>query len=245
MSGGIRPELTRVPADFDAIAPTYDLMLALSPGYHRHLRRSVERLRLSPPENRPLRLLDLGCGTGASTRALLRVHPAAEVVAVDASAGMLSAALAKPWPGGVRFVPARAEQLSDALAAAGIATGFDGVLAAYVVRNVTDCDAVLRTIRDLLVPAGRLAVHEYSVADSRRARLIWRAVCHGVVVPAGWLVSRQTALYRYLERSVLDFDGVRGLEERLRSAGFCDVATSPVSGLQRGIVHTVIGTKPR
>lgn len=238
MSEALRPELAGVPDDFDTVAPSYDLMVALNPGYHADLRRSVRRLRLRNPAGRRLRLLDLGCGTGASTRALLAVHPQADVVAVDASVGMLAAARAKRWPPTVRFVHARVEDV-----AAAVDGRFDGVLAAYLLRNVTDRDGVLRAVRGLLEPGGGLAVHEYSVADSRRAQLTWRAVCRGVVVPTGWLVSRHTALYRYLERSVLDFDGVRALEARLRRAGFDDVVTLPMGGWQRGIVHTFLGTR--
>ena len=48
---------------------------------------------------RGLRLLDLGCGTGASTAALLEVAPEAEIIAVDASAEMLNAARAQEVAG--------------------------------------------------------------------------------------------------------------------------------------------------
>jgi ubiquinone/menaquinone biosynthesis C-methylase UbiE len=237
-----RPDLADVPAGFDAAAEHYDLMVRLNPGYHRHLRMSAARLEL--PTDVPLRLLDLGCGTGASTAALVRAYPRAEVVGVDASAGMVAAARAKRWPGHVRFVHARAEEVTEALHREGIGPRFDGVLAAYLVRNVTDPDGVLRAVRDLLEPGGRLAVHEYSVADSAWARVRWRAVCRGVVVPLAWLVSRDTTLYRYLETSVLRFDGVDAFQRRLRRAGFTDVHTRPVTGWQRGIVHTFLAAAP-
>lgn len=231
--------------DFDVVADRYDVMVGLSPGYHLHLRRSVRRLGLIEPPGRPLRLLDLGCGTGASTSAILSVHPGAHITAVDASAGMLAAARTKQWPAQVCFVHARAEQITEVLTAAGAPGGFDGVLAAYLVRNVSDRDGVLRAARGLLAPGGRLAVHEYSVADSRRAQLTWRVVCRGVITPAGWLVSRHTALYRYLENSVLDFDGVADFAERMSAAGFADVSVAPMRGWQRGILHTFLGARPR
>ena len=60
---------------FDRAAPTYDAMVALSPGYHDQLRTAAEALvdRLPAPGagDGALRVLDLGCGSGASTRALL------------------------------------------------------------------------------------------------------------------------------------------------------------------------------
>jgi uncharacterized protein with NAD-binding domain and iron-sulfur cluster/ubiquinone/menaquinone biosynthesis C-methylase UbiE len=225
---------------FDRAARSYDRLVGANPGYHAHLRRSARRLRLPPGDGTGLRLLDLGCGTGASTAALLAVAPKAEIVAVDASAGMLAEARRKPWPATVTFVHARAEDL----AAAGLRGPFDGVLAAYLVRNLADPDRLLRTVRGLLRPGATAAVHEYSVADSRFRKLVWRAVCATVIVPAGRLLSGDATLYRYLRQSVLEFDGVRAMSARLRRAGFTGVRVEPMSGWQRGIVHTFLGRRP-
>ena len=59
-----------VPAAFDVGASAYDRLVGANPGYHAHLRLSAQRMRL-PDDGRALRLLDAGCGTGASTAALL------------------------------------------------------------------------------------------------------------------------------------------------------------------------------
>ncbi|WP_428933738.1 methyltransferase domain-containing protein [Streptomyces sp. ACT015] len=110
-------------AAFDRAAHGYDTLVAANPGYHAHLRRSARRLGLGrSPEG--LRVLDLGCGTGASTAALAAVLPGAEITAVDASAGMLERARAKRWPARVTFVHASAEDLTGAGAGAG--SGGDG-----------------------------------------------------------------------------------------------------------------------
>ena len=102
-----------VAAGFDEVAPRYDLMVALNPGYHTHLREAADVLIhwLPHPEasngQHPVGLLDLGCGSGASTRAILQAAQAAglryNVVGVDASTGMVDQARAKHWPEGVRF----------------------------------------------------------------------------------------------------------------------------------------------
>jgi ubiquinone/menaquinone biosynthesis C-methylase UbiE len=71
-----------VPAAFDDGARAYDRLVGANPGYHAHLRISARRMRL-PDRGRGLRLLDAGCGTGASTAALLVAAPEAEIIAVD------------------------------------------------------------------------------------------------------------------------------------------------------------------
>ncbi|MGW2228221.1 class I SAM-dependent methyltransferase [Streptomyces formicae] len=218
---------------FDDAAPAYDLLTALNPGYRTDLLRSARRLRLSE-KGAGLHVLDLGCGTGASTRALLKAAPAARITAVDASAGMLRRALAKPWPGRVRFQHLTAEEL--AMAEQG---PFDAVFAAYLFRNVTDPDQILASVRSSLRPGGRLAVHEYSLSGSAIHRAVWTAVCQGVIIPAGTLTGDPN-LYRHLRRSVLDFDSAPQFAERLARAGFTGVRTLPVGGWQTGIAHTFL-----
>lgn len=72
----------------------------------------------------------------------------------------------------------------------------------------------------------------------------WNAVCAAVVIPAGRLATGDATLYRHLRRSVLCFDGIGRLCERLSHAGFTEVRTATMPGWQRGIVHTVLGTAP-
>jgi ubiquinone/menaquinone biosynthesis C-methylase UbiE len=232
-------ETAGVPAAFDQDASSYDRLVGANPGYFDHLRRSAARLGL-PGRGAGLRLLDVGCGTGLSTRALLETYPEAEIVAADASAEMLAQARAKAWPTTVRFVHSRAEDL----AAAGVEGPFDGILAAYLLRNLPDVSAGVAGLRDLLAPGAPLAVHEYSVADSAYARAVWTAVCWAIVIPLGWRVTGDAALYRYLWRSVLAFDGVSRLRGRLTGAGLEHVRVEPMDGWQRGIVHSVVGAKP-
>lgn len=225
-----------VPGSFDVAAKDYDLLVGLNPGYHRALRASARALGL-PRRGAGMRVLDLGCGTGASTAALLAVAPEAEVVAVDASAGMLARARAKPWPDTVAFVHSRVEDLD-------VRGPFDAVFAAYLVRNLPDPDVALRAVRGVLKPGAPLVLHEYSVRDSPVSTAVWTAMCGLVVVPAGWLLTRDRSLYTYLWRSVLRFDGASALRDRLRRNGFVAVRSRPVPGLQLGVVHTFTGRAP-
>ncbi len=229
-----------VPGAFDVGAHAYDKLVGANPGYHDHLRISARRMRI-PGGGRGLRLLDAGCGTGASTAALLEAAPHAEIVAVDASAGMLAEARSKSWPDTVRFVHSPIETIADA----GVSGPFDGILAAYLLRNLDDPDAQLLRFVELLRPGATLAVHEYSVRDSRVARATWNAVCWGIIIPSGWRQTKDSALYRHLWRSVNAFDGAAAFQRRLTAAGFTGVHSETMPGWQRDIVHTFLADAPR
>ncbi len=150
---------------------------------------------------------------------------------MDASSGMLHRAVAKPWPDSVRFLHLSAEELTTAGEGP-----FDAVFAAYLFRNVSDPDGVLRTVRTLLRPGGRLAVHEYSLGGSPAHRALWTAVCQGVIIPVGTLTGDR-ALYHHLWHSVLAFDTASAFTGRLTRAGFTDARALPLAGWQTGITH--------
>ncbi len=236
-SGSIAPGT--VSRSFDQHARSYDKLVGANPGYHEHLRMSAKRMGLRG-SGAGLRLLDVGCGTGASTAALLDWVPDAEIVAVDASSEMLAQAALKHWPPRVRFVHGDAADL----AGSGIVGPFDGIMAAYLLRNLADRDAALRQFASLLRPGAPLALHEYSVRDSARSRAIWTAVCWSVIIPMGLVRTGSSGLYRYLWRSVGEFDGVAGLTRRMKGAGLVDVRVQTVPGWQQHIVHTFLGRRP-
>ena len=239
---------------FDEVAPSYDLMVALNPGYHAHLRSAADALVEWLPESkwagslRLIRLLDLGCGSGASTLAMQQAAAAAGlqslIVGIDASVGMLRQARAKSWPAGVRFEVGQAEEIARSPEPLGLGDRVQGAFAAYLFRNVADRDAVLAGLFDLLADDGVLVVQEYSIEGSRRAQLVWTLACWLVIIPLGWLTSRRTRLYRYLWRSVLSFDSIQTFVDRLYRAGFVDVEVRTMPGWQRRILHTVRAREP-
>ncbi|WP_374772139.1 class I SAM-dependent methyltransferase [Streptomyces sp. NBC_01310] len=226
-------------AAFDHASSTYDLMVGVNPGYHGHLRRSARRLgveSLGPGS----RLLDLGCGTGASTAALLKEGAGrARVTAVDASAGMLRRAAAKRWPSNVSFVRSTA----DGLDPAGVGGPYDAVFAAYLFRNVSDPDRTLTAVREAMAPGGRIAVHEYSLSGRAVHRAVWTSVCRAVVMPLG-RATGNAALYEHLWRSVIGFDTAAAFADRMRRAGFVSVRALPLPGWQWGITHTFVARAP-
>jgi ubiquinone/menaquinone biosynthesis C-methylase UbiE len=250
-----------VPAAFDRAAATYDKMVNLNPGYHRHLQSAADALVEKLPAGSGLTVVDLGCGSGASTDALVNSMghrgESYTAIGVDGSAGMLQEARSKPWPTWVSFAQARAEDLAAVSStvmelrgggAAGNGSpgsfpGVAGVLAAYMFRNVIDRDAVLAAVWDLLVPGGVLVAQDYSVAGSPPARARWNAVSWSIVIPLSKVINRDTGLYRYLWRSVLDNDSDEEFATRMLRAGFFEVEHRTVKGWQSGILHTYRGRK--
>lgn len=224
---------------FTAGARRYDLMVGLNPGYHRHLRRAAERLAHHASARR---VLDLGCGTGASTQALLTALSAAHVTGVDAAPGMIARARAKSWPDGrVEFLVGRAGDPSVTAHLPPV----DACLAAYLLRNIPPPErtAVLAAVREQIVPGGILVLQDYTVSDSARARRVWDVVCHLVVIPLAALTLRDTRLFRYLWRSAREMEGVPAWCSRLQAVGFTPLEVHHGSGWQRGILHTVIARR--
>ena len=230
-------EVTR---EFDAGAARYDLLVGLNPGYHRHLRRAAAALGELVPDARTL--VDLGCGSGASTKALLaEFGDRVTIEGIDASGGMLAQARAKSWPAGVSFTQGRAGALGSMLD-----HEVDGILAAYLFRNVPEPerDQALTDAWQALRPGGALVVMEYSVAGDARSARIWRAVCETVILPLATVTGGNHGLYRYLERSVLEFDSVPRFARRLRATGFVDIGSRTVPGWQQGILHVIRARRP-
>ncbi|RXW31126.1 methyltransferase domain-containing protein [Propioniciclava flava] len=235
--------------EFDRAASRYDLLTMLNPGYgaalHRAARALVDAALAGPRPGAPM-LLDVGCGSGLSTRALLaEAGDGVEVIGVDASAGMLAQARAKPWPPRVAFVQARAEELGRAAADGGWPPAA-GLMASYLLRNIPkpDRDAAVAQLVARVRPGGWVVLQDYHVRHSARAKAVWTAVCWAVVVPLATVLRANPAIYRYLWRSVLANDSPAELIARLERAGLTDIRRHPGTGWQRGILHTVLARRP-
>ncbi len=234
--GVLAGDKTQVPDEFNGVAHRYDLLCRLNPGYGKHLRWSAARMRLKPGA----RILDLCCGTGLSTAAVMQTCPDARVTALDASAGMLAEARKKPALARVAVLHGNAMDP----AASGAAGPYDAIFMAYGIRNMPDPDLCLARLRELLSPGGVLCCHEYSVAHAPAAMAIWKAVANLIIIPTGAIACGRADIFRYLKASVLAFDGAPAFQERLRRHGFANVRAETMDFWQRGILWSFIGERP-
>lgn len=111
-----------------------------------------------PPLQPGLRLLDVGCGTGAITRAVaLQVAPG-EVVGLDREAAQLETARRLATVQGIhnlQFVQGDASQLQwpD--------ESFDAVYCRFVLEHVADLQAVIAEMRRVVRPGGWVCAYEW------------------------------------------------------------------------------------
>jgi SAM-dependent methyltransferase len=111
-----------------------------------------------PVETSPHQIVDLGCGTGAGTFALLTRFPEARVAAVDSSADHLHRLREKAGEYGVAD---RVRTVQADLDATWPELGVpDLVWASASLHHLTDPDRVLRQVHDTLATNGRFAVVE-------------------------------------------------------------------------------------
>jgi SAM-dependent methyltransferase len=117
------------------------------------------RLRAAPPA----RVLDLGCGLGASSIALAHAYPHIQVLGVDLDEGSIAEARAQAAEAGmddrVTFV------VGDAAQAAPEAP-FDLVTIFEALHDMGDPEGALRTARTLLTDDGDVLVADERVADT-------------------------------------------------------------------------------
>ena len=220
---------------FDSIAPRYDLLNhVLSCNIDRlwwwRAARSFRRI-LAKPEST---ILDICCGTGDMTLALLR-HRAASarpILAADFSHAMLVRGAAKFQGHNVAAIEADALHLplgTDSL---------DLITSAFGFRNLANYEAGLAEFHRVLRSDGELGILDFSEPGGFIGKVY--AFYFRRVLPAiGSRLSGMGSAYAYLPSSVQRFPPPPEMLKLMRNAGFIQVSWTPysfgIAGLYRGV----------
>ncbi len=240
---------------FDSIAPRYDLLNHLLSANVDRLwwRRTARRFRtiLSRPE---AAILDICCGTGDLTMALLKLRPPGSrpVLAADFARGMLrlaarkfgSPALQEPSGGARKLAAPYAIPLeADALHLPLRSESLDLVVTAFGFRNLANYEAGLREFYRTLKPGGQLGILEFSEPEG----LVGRAYAlyfRRVLPTIGRLICGKDGPYSYLPTSVGDFPAPSQMLQMMQSAGYADCSwqsyTFGIAGLYTAVRPLVV-----
>jgi demethylmenaquinone methyltransferase/2-methoxy-6-polyprenyl-1,4-benzoquinol methylase len=217
---------------FTSIAPRYDLLNHL-------LSFNIDKLwwrrtakQFVPALNRPgAQALDLCCGTGDMSFALLRAGREASITGADFSHAMLQRARHKSAGTTLCWVEA------DALNLPFPSGSFDLVTSAFGFRNLADYDAGLREIVRVLKPGGEVGILDFGEPGGLMGKM-YRLYFKRVLPTIGTLISGVKGPYAYLPASVERFPSPGQMTERMRAAGFRGASWTPytfgIAGLYRG-----------
>ena len=230
---------------FNTIAPRYDLLNhVLSANIDRvWWRRAASAFRstLADPHTA---ILDICCGTGDLTLALLRhrVAVARPIVAADFAHGMLSRGLQKfgsRQGNGLRAIALEADALHLPLRSQSL----DLLITSFGFRNLANYEAGLREFHRVLKPGGRLGILEFSQPGG----LIGKAYAlyfHRVLPIIGRLICGKKGPYSYLPSSVGAFPLPSELMEMMRSVGLSECNWEPytfgIAGLYTAVRSPVV-----
>jgi len=225
---------------FNSIAPRYDLLNhVLSANIDRiWWRRAAGRFQ-SVLANPDAAVLDICCGTGEMTMALLRYRPsgARPILAADFAHAMLSRAVTKfsaCEPGKASAIALEADALHLPLRSSSL----DLIVTAFGFRNLANYEAGLREFHRVLKPGGRLGILEFSEPGG----LIGKAysVYFRHILPAiGRAICGQEGPYSYLPSSVGSFPSPQEMLALLGRAGFGDCLWQPYTFSVAGLYSAV------
>lgn len=213
---------------FDSIAPRYDFLNhLLSANVDRLWWKRAARRFQTILANPDAAVLDICCGTGDMTLALLAHRPsnARPILAADFSRGMLALGkrkFAARKPGSPTALAIEADALHLPLQTGSL----DLVVAAFGFRNLANYDAGLREFHRVLKPGGQLGILEFSEPDGLIGKA-YRIYFRHILPAIGRLVCGKDGPYNYLPASVGSFPAPVTMLAMMKSAGYKECAWQP------------------
>ncbi len=221
-----------VPKEFNRVARRYDFATLMSQGYQEDLNRSADLLVLKGDET----VIDLCCGTGKSTRALLPKITSGKIICVDNSEGML-AVLHEKFLNQIEKKTI-VTSLQDAMRLDFEENSIDAIFMAYGLRNMSDYGRCVANLYKILKPGGQLVIHDYSLSNNSFSRIYWKVLGYGFIVPFCTLVSGSSAIYSYLVKSVIKFLNPSEIKSLLEQNGFKNVTIHDQPSWRKPVLHS-------
>jgi demethylmenaquinone methyltransferase/2-methoxy-6-polyprenyl-1,4-benzoquinol methylase len=225
---------------FDGIAPRYDLLNhVLSANVDSIWWRRTARAFASILQNPESAVLDLCCGTGDMTLALLRYRPTngRPVVALDFSHAMLERAkekFASPEFSAFGVVTMEADALHMPLPDNSI----DLITTAFGFRNLANYEAGLREMARVLRSGGQLGILDFNEPGGIFGKF-YNLYFRHVLPRIGKTLSGSSAPYEYLPQSVHRFPKPDEMLGMMRGCGYEQATWTPntfgIAGLYRAV----------
>lgn len=202
------PRVQFVQREFTQIARRYELMNQIMTfGSVNHWRRvAISHLRVQPEHI----ILDLGAGGGQLTEWIRKEYPGCRVYPSDFTVGMMRVGQGTGMP----FTAA------DALALPYPASSVDGVICAFLLRNIEDYRPALQEILRVLKPGGRFVSLDTTPPSHRILKPLIRLYMRLAIPLIGLLVTGRFGAYDYLIKSSENFTPAEILAGELVDAGF-------------------------
>lgn len=221
---------------FESISARYDLMNSVITFFlHKVWRKDVIR-RLGLKNG--TKILDLCCGTGELTLSLARKLKEGEVYGLDFSEKMLEKAREKEKNANVKnvkFCAGNAKNLpfeNDFFHYATICFGL---------RNIFPHMDVLREIKRVLKPGGKLACLETSIPSLPVFKEFYYLYMRYLIPYLGRLFAGSADEYRWLQESTWNFPDKKTLGVQFKKAGFENIVIKQYLG---GAAALHMGIKP-
>jgi demethylmenaquinone methyltransferase / 2-methoxy-6-polyprenyl-1,4-benzoquinol methylase len=216
---------------FAGIGATYEKAGALlSFGQDARWRAKLISLVAADPQDV---VLDVATGTGLVARAL-RDRYGCEVVGLDRSADMLSAAVARD--GHIPLVRGRAESLPFP------DESFDHLTFTYLMRYVDDPAATMRELARVVRPGGRIVALDFGVPTNPVLRTLWRVYTTiGLPIVGRAISQRWSSVGAFLRGSIERFDREHGadIKRDWTDAGLREIRVTRMS-LGAGVVTSAV-----
>jgi demethylmenaquinone methyltransferase / 2-methoxy-6-polyprenyl-1,4-benzoquinol methylase len=223
---------------FESIAPKYDLMNnILSFRQHKYWRKfTMNKMNVQEGQT----AIDLCCGTCDWTISLAQKSNSGKIIGLDFSQNMLDYGALKIAELGlgqqVTLVRGNAMSLpyED--------NSFDYATIGFALRNVPDLEQVIREMKRVVKPGGRIVSLELSKPTWQPFKALYFFYFQKVLPLLGKLIVKRYEQYKWLPESLIHFPDHKQLAEIFRKTGLSEVEAYPLTG---GIAALHIGMKAK